>query len=101
MGYYLDTAGTYYEGDQEKPWHAVVPHRPHYLATWNGSQWVVPSAASIQDTQAQQAVDAEERLHFEMHFDIENRVRALEGKQPITRAVYRDALITRWKQLNP
>lgn len=53
-----------------------------------------------QDERAQLAVDIRDRLDFEVNFDQENRIRALESKAPITRAQYRDALITRWKQLN-
>lgn len=40
------------------------------------------------------------RFLFELNFDQENRIRALEGKAPIARATYRNALITRWKELN-
>lgn len=58
---------------------------------------LAPSA----DVRAARAVDAEDRLLFEINFDQENRIRALEGKAATTRAQYRDALITRWKQLNP
>jgi hypothetical protein len=47
------------------------------------------------------AVDALDRLWFEVNFDQENRMRAFESKAAITRAQYRDALIARWKQLNP
>ena len=53
------------------------------------------------DVRASNAVDAEDRLLFEINFDQENRIRALEGKAAITRAQYRDALVARWKQLNP
>ena len=57
--------------------------------------------APSQDARANSAVDAEDRLLFEINFDQENRIRALEGKAAITRAQYRDALVARWKQLNP
>ena len=53
------------------------------------------------DVRAARAVDAEDRLLFEINFDHENRIRALEGKAVITRAQYRDALVARWKLLNP
>lgn len=44
------------------------------------------------DEKAARALDAKERLDFEVNFDQENRIRALEGKAAITRAQYRDAL---------
>jgi hypothetical protein len=40
-----------------------------------------------------------QRMIFEIEFDQENRLRVLEGKLPISAAVYRDALITRYKAL--
>lgn len=40
------------------------------------------------------------RFLFEVNFDQENRVRALEGKAAITRVQYRDAWINLWKTLN-
>ena len=43
--------------------------------------------------------DKTQRLLFEVNFDQENRVRALEGKPAITKTTYRDALITVWKGL--
>lgn len=59
------------------------------------------AATKTPDALATKAVDAIDRLHFEVNFDQENRIRALEGKAPVTRATYRDALIARWKLLNP
>lgn len=78
-----------------------------------GTVWVdclngPPSQAEVDamvtppaDTRAGLAVDSIDRLSFEVNFDQENRIRALEGKAPIARVQYRDALVTRWKQLNP
>ena len=43
--------------------------------------------------------DKTQRLLFEINFDQENRVRALEGKSAITKTQYRDALINVWKGL--
>lgn len=37
-------------------------------------------------------VSAVDALQFKVMFDIENRVRVLEGKQPVTAAQYRNAL---------
>lgn len=100
MGYYLTPAGKYYTGDRAHVLDAEVPPRPTKDYTWNGSTWVAPDPAAQLDQQATREIDARDRLQFEITFDMENRVRALEGKQPVTRATYRDALITRWKQLN-
>lgn len=59
------------------------------------------AAANTPDAEGARAVDAIDRLDFEVDFDQENRIRALELKAPITRSQYRDALIARWKVLNP
>ncbi len=99
--YFIQPDGTYYEGDRVSALDTAVPQRPTQYSTWDGTQWVTPDAATIQDTRAQADVDGKDRLLFEINFDQENRIRALEGKAAITRATYRDALITRWKQLNP
>jgi hypothetical protein len=56
--------------------------------------------AQIFDEDAVKAIDGMDRLQFEHLFDLENRTRVLEAKAPITRAQYRDALITRWKQIH-
>jgi hypothetical protein len=101
MGCYLTPAGGYYEGDRVSALDADVPQRPSPYSTWDGTQWITPSSATIQDMKAQSSIDAEDRLLFEINFDQENRIRAIEGKEAITRAQYRDALVARWKQLNP
>lgn len=54
-----------------------------------------PMTAQEIDARKEARLDAEDRLHFEVHFDLENRVRALEGKAAITRAQYRAALKAR------
>lgn len=51
------------------------------------------------DERAVTAIDGKDRLQFEINFDQESRLRVLEGRPAITRAVYRDALIARWKAL--
>lgn len=55
-------------------------------------------AAEANDRQ-ERYLDAFDRLQFELHFDIENRVRVLEGKAAITRVQYRNALKTRLQAL--
>lgn len=44
---------------------------------------------------ATRSVDAQDRLIFEINFDQENRIRALESKPAITKAQYRTALIAK------
>lgn len=51
------------------------------------------------DQRASLTMDGQ-RFLFEVNFDQENRVRALEGKAPITRVAYRDAWTNLWKTLN-
>lgn len=58
-------------------------------------------ADNTQDKRAMRAIDGLDRLQFEHLFDLENRVCALEARPQITRAQYRNALIARWKTLNP
>lgn len=51
------------------------------------------------DNVATRAIDAVDRLWFEIKFNQENRIRVLEGKPQITKAQYRDALIAAYKAL--
>jgi hypothetical protein len=64
----------------------------------NGSFSPPPPPLTFQQM-AERATD-ENRLLFEINFDQENRLRALEGKLPITRIKYRDALVEEWKRIN-
>lgn len=72
---------------------------------WNGSAWVDP--ANLQDTLANRsldgrygpAADKSDRLTFEVMFDLESRMRVLEGKPAINRTQYRNGLIAVWKSL--
>lgn len=61
--------------------------------------WLASSAPLDQECLDSLATDKVRKLLFEMNFDRENRLRVLEGKQPITRAVYRTALQTVWRTL--
>lgn len=54
-----------------------------------------------QDFVAATYADSVDKVQFRLAFNIENRVRALEGKAAVTMAVYRQAVIDLWKQLNP
>lgn len=56
--------------------------------------------ANTPEKRAERAIDALDRLQFEHLFDLENRVRALEGRFAVTRAQYRNALINRWIELH-
>lgn len=44
-------------------------------------------------------IDTLDRLIFELEFNQENRLRALEGKNPVSKAQYRDALISVYRSL--
>lgn len=79
---------------------SVPPSLANCQATWTAIQ-AEDAAAATPDARAGVAIDSIDRLSFEVNFDQENRIRALEGKAAITRVQYRDALVTRWKQLNP
>jgi hypothetical protein len=52
------------------------------------------------DSRASKNVDAKDRLWFEVNFEQENRIRALEGRSAVTKAQYRNALINAWKSFN-
>ncbi len=57
MGYFIDGAGNYYEGDRQ-PGSTAVPQRPALLHDWNGAAWV-PNAK--REAQAQiDALEAEQ-----------------------------------------
>jgi hypothetical protein len=51
------------------------------------------------DVLVARAIEADRfaRFLFEVHYDAESRLRALEGKPPITKQQYRDALVAVWK----
>lgn len=64
----------------------------------------VPAAEDpppTQDQRAQSATDGIDKFMFTILFNMENRVRTLEGKAQITRPTYRQALVDLWKTLNP
>jgi hypothetical protein len=69
----------------------------------NGASIVIDAAVvtALKDRDAIAAIDGIDRLQFEHLFDLENRTRTIEGQPTITRAQYRQALINRWKALNP
>jgi hypothetical protein len=78
----------------------LSPEQEAARAAEEAAKTASDAAATDPDNQGAAAVDAQDRLLFEVCFDMENRMRAREGKGAITRAQYRDALIARWKQLN-
>lgn len=47
------------------------------------------------DARKELRITAYDRLSFDVNFDQENRIRALENKAPVTRAQYRSALKAR------
>lgn len=83
---------------------AAIPADRAHRRAWRLNAGVI----AVDDTVVQQlknedavkAIDGIDRLQFEHLFRLENRTRLLEGKLAITRAQYRDALISEWKTLN-
>ena len=65
------------------------------------AEYLALLVAPTADELAASAVDRVDRLQFDVLFNHENRMRALEAKAPITPAQFRDALIARCKVLNP
>lgn len=58
--------------------------------------WTIrPKTAEEIDAEKDFRISGIDKLQFAIHFDAENRLRALEGKQPITAAQYRNALKAR------
>lgn len=47
------------------------------------------------DARKEARLDREDKLQFEIHLDLENRLRVLEGKPAVTRTQYRAALKAR------
>jgi hypothetical protein len=62
-------------------------------ATW--------AADNTQDKRAMRVIDGMDKLQFRRLFNLENRVRTLEGRVLITALAYRQDLIDEWKTLNP
>jgi len=115
MGSFIRPDNSYYEGQQASQLDAPVPQRPSPFSTWNGTAWVTPDAATIQDTIAQSRIDSTDALQFDILFQHENALRAIRAAvnviapntftaaqaSQVTRAQFRQALVDRWKQLNP
>ncbi len=53
------------------------------------------------DREAQNTIEVskKDRLLFEIHFDLENRIRILEGKSAITKQQYKNAIVALYKTL--
>lgn len=45
MGYFVDSSGSYYEGDKSKPSDTAVSQRPSPFHSWSGSLWVLNLSA--------------------------------------------------------
>lgn len=61
------------------------------VESWNKR----PLTAEELDVRKDGKVSAMDALQFKLSFDMENRMRAVEGKQPVTAAQYRNALKAR------
>jgi hypothetical protein len=86
-----------YEGQEELPNNHPELFKPSPDHVYINGAWVLDQS-KVEERMAAE-VDAKDRLLFEINFDQENRIRALEGKNAVTRAQYRDALIARWRLL--
>jgi len=84
---------------------ALIPSNRAKRRSWRLSSGVIVEDAAVEaaakDQDAIRAIDGTDRLQFEHLFELENRVRVLEGQQPILKQQYRNALIAKWKALNP
>lgn len=85
---------------KSSPGDVPAPDRPTEEHEWqDGVGWALPT--DVEDRRAALEVDAlPPRVLFELNFNQENRIRALESRPAITRAQYRAALIALVKQLN-
>jgi hypothetical protein len=70
-------------------------------AAWTAEYQAWIAANGLTDQMCDQTIDAEKmtRLNFEINFNQENRLRAVEGKPAITKLQYRDALKAVWRTL--
>jgi hypothetical protein len=81
----------------------TIPPQSGKWQKWNGASW--EDISGRVDQEADRRVTARfegdklNRLMFEIEFDQENRIRALEGKSALTKSTYRDALVARYKSL--
>lgn len=93
---------------------ATANHRADAQATLLAFD-IAPYDPPTQDVRAALSIDSVDRLQFDVLFQHENHIRALRAlintiipgsftlaqASQITRAQFRDALIDRWKALNP
>lgn len=93
----------------------VSPFNTYESIVWQDPRMLPTEAAllAITDAQLDQAIkdadvanagkaldgDKWERFMFEIHFDMENRMRAREGKVAITRLQYKNALLDVYRTL--
>ena len=50
MGFYLDNAGNYYEGDKADIGHQAVPQRPSYRHKFVNNEWVLDQVVVDEET---------------------------------------------------
>ena len=108
--FYVDQNGKYvggFDGVTPPAGSVEVPSPPSHadFETWNfgASQWDRDTDADDREAAGEFTGDFEDnrvkRLLFEINFDQENRLRALEGAPAITKAQYKAALINLLKTL--
>lgn len=62
MGYYVDAAGAYYEGDRQSPDDVQVEKRPTARHVWQGGAWVLgpePVPDALTPSQFWQQIEAD------------------------------------------
>lgn len=100
--FFANADGTYWGGYEGPTPDAYVPSdavpvpspapSPHHL--WVDPDWVLDSSAeaAAKDTEASRSINGDPlvRTLFDVNFDQEKRLRAVEGKATITKAQYRN-----------
>ncbi len=106
--YFIDINGSYigaFDGVDPPQDSIEVSTSPDHadFQIWDGERWI--DAVNRVDLEAEAEFapsfenDRVKRLLFEILFDLTNQVRVLQGNPTVTKAAYRDALLTRLKTL--
>lgn len=90
------------DGILEEKVHAWTDERPQPTQIALDNIQESDLIATELDKEASLTIDSDKfkKLLFEINFDQENRLRVLEGNPPITKAQYRAALISQYKDLS-
>jgi hypothetical protein len=88
---YVDTNPVYDSATQIKTGPVITVNTNDVTRVWTMRAMTTPELDAIKDSR----VSNIDFLQFELAFDHENRIRVLEAKAPITRAVFINALKAR------